>query len=316
MRQLTLLLLLSIYNQGFLKAHDKIDSTEFLIKKLVNEINQLPRTNESGQGDFKYQSQYSIDWDKKSRTLTLIDKRYRPNSEEKLSNEHIAEFDIRTLHNKGVYVKSIRQDNNISLQIFTANNNKKIKSLTYDNGEYRFGMYQDRLTIGSWDSSLINKQLNTTKELLIQIIQLNTNWGNKANPDIGKTLMSEIIKEQGFNYSSITFEQNDDSPLFLNSTVEEPALFLGSKSDKENRELINNYIIEQIDKKGIKMKGNLSGTIIISKSGDVEDFKSFKMNETKVEKEVKTIVLSMPNWKAGKQKGNYVRTSYTILIKK
>ena len=316
MRQLTLFIFLLIFSQGLTKAQNKTDSTEFLIDRLINKVNELPRTNVSGQGDFKFQNQYSLDWKKKSKILTLIDKRYRPNSDKKLSDEHIAEFHIQSLHNNGIFVRSLRQDNNISLQIFTANNEKKIKKLTYNNGKYKFGMYHDRLIIGAWDSLVINKQLDTIKELLATIIQLNTNWNDKATPDIKKTVMPELIKKPGFKYSSITYEQNDESPLFLNSTIEEPALFLDSKSNTDNRGKINKYIIEQIDGKGIKMTGNLSGTIIVSKSGDVEDFKSFNMNKAKVEKAVKAIILTMPKWKAGKQKGDYVRTSHTILIKK
>mgnify|MGYP006154457633 CR=1 FL=1 len=316
MRQFTLLILLLIFNIGFIKAQVDTDSTEQLINQLIDKVNELPRTNVSGQGDYKFQSQYSLDWNKRSKTLTLIDERFRPNSEDKLSDEYIDELKIKTLHINGVFVRSLWQDNNLSLQIFTANNDKKIKGLTYVNGEYRFGMWHDRLTIGTWDSSVISKQLNTIKELIIKIVQLNTDWKDKATPDIKKTVMPKTIKEPGFKYSSIKYKKNEDSPLFMNSTIDEPALFLDSENDNENKEKINNYILEQIDKKGLKMKGNLSGTIIVSKSGDVEDFKSFKMNKPKIEKKVKEIVLMMPKWKAGKQKDNNVRTSHTILIKK
>jgi len=316
MKQLTLLILLLTFSQGSIKAQSDRDSTEYLIESLINIVNELPRTNVPGQSDFKFQSQYSLDWKIKSKTLTLIDKRYRPNSNKKLHDEFIIEFDIRSIHNNAVFIRSLQQDKNISFQIFTANNDKKIKTFDYINGECVFGMYHDRLTIGAWDSLVIHKQLDTIKELLVKIIQLNTDWDEKATPDIKKTVIPETIKQPGFKYSSITYEQNDESPLFLNSTIEKPALFLDSKSDMENTEIINNYIIEQIYKKGLKMKGNLSGTIIISKLGDVEDFKSFNMNKRKVEREVKTIILSMPKWKAGEQKGDYVRTSHTILIKK
>ncbi|MCB0409834.1 MAG: hypothetical protein KDD29_06410, partial [Flavobacteriales bacterium] len=168
----------------------------------------------------------------------------------------------------------------------------------------------------SWDSLLINNQLNTIKELFDKIITLNTNWDATATPDITKIVMPEIIQRSGFKYSTITYEQDDDSPLFLNSTIEEPALFLDSKTDQENSDKIKNYIIEQIDKRGLKMKGVLSGSIIISKSGAIEDFKSFNMNKPKIEQEVKEIILSMPHWKVGKHKGDNVRTDYTIFIKK
>jgi len=316
MKQLTLLLLLLTFSQGLIQAQSNRDSTEYLIERLINIVNELPRTNVSGQSDVKFQSQYSLDWEIKSKTLTLIDKRYSPNSDKKLHDEFIIEFDIQSMHNNGVFIRSLQQDKNISFQIFTANNDKKIKSLHYINGECVVGMYHDRLTIGSWDTLVVYKQLDTIRELLIKTIQLNTDWDEKATPDLKKTVIPEIIKQPGFKYSLISYEQNDESPIFLNSTIEKPALFLDSKSGMENTEIINNYIIEQIYKKGIKMKGNLSGNIIISKLGDVEDFKSFNMNKRKVEREVKKIILSMPKWKAGEQEGVYVRTSQTILIKK
>ncbi|MCB9335377.1 MAG: hypothetical protein H6586_04460 [Flavobacteriales bacterium] len=316
MRLFTLLVLLLILNVGSIKAQVETDSTEYLIGKLIDKINELPRTNVFGQGDFKFQSKYSLDWNKKTKTLTLIDKRFRPNSEDKLSDEYITDFKIEALHTKGVFMRSLLQDNNLSLQILTANNDKKIQNLTYENGKYRFGIYNDRITIGSWDSLLINNQLNTIKELFDKIITLNTNWDATATPDITKIVMPEIIQRSGFKYSTITYEQDDDSPLFLNSTIEEPALFLDSKTDQENSDKIKNYIIEQIDKRGLKMKGVLSGSIIISKSGAIEDFKSFNMNKPKIEQEVKEIILSMPHWKVGKHKGDNVRTDYTIFIKK
>lgn len=314
MRHFTILILFIIFNQGLTRAQNKLDSTTYLINRLIEKVNSLPRTNISGQGDFLFQSGYSINLDKGK--LTLIDKRYEPNSDKELLDKHITEIDISCLHKNGIYVKSLHNDKNISLQFFTANNDKKIKSLIFNNGEYRFGMYHDRLTIGAWDSSEINNQLDAIKDLLVKIIQLNTDWDDKTTPDIKKIVMPETIKQPDSKYSTITYELNADSPLFLNSTIEEPALFLDAKSDNGNRIKINDYVLEQINKNGIKLNGNLSGTIIISKSGKIEDFKSFNINKPKTEQEIKEIILSMPEWKAGKHKGEYVRTSHTILIKK
>lgn len=316
MRQLVILISFLFFNHGMIKAQENLDSTTHLISRLIEKVNNLPRTNISGQGDFSFQGEYSLSWDKKKRILTLTEKRYQPNSEKKMPDQQVTEIDIQYLHRKGVYVKSLDNDSNISLKVFTANNDRKIKRSIYVNGASNFGMYHDRFTIGSWDSLALKAELDTIKKVIIEILDLHTTWEESDSPDIKKIVVPEPINQPGFKSFTITHEQNDGSPIFLNSTIEEPALFMDAKSANDNLKKINDYVFEHIKKNGIKFNGKLSGILFISESGKIEDFKSLNMNRRRTEQLVREIILSMPQWKAGKHNGEYVRVTHTILIKK
>ena len=81
-------------------------------------------------------------------------------------------------------------------------------------------------------------------------------------------------------------------------------MFLNSQKDSENRDNIENYILKNLNYKNMKFKGAFSAIIIISKSGKVENVKTFNTNNRKIDEEIKNIILSMPTWKPGKHLNN------------
>lgn len=297
-------------------AQAQQDTINLIVQKVVDQINTLPKSNITGKGDFVFQHKYVAQWVDSNQSIILYDKRYKPNSSYLLGDEHITIIKLQSLHTSGVLVRSTMNDKNISLQLFTANNMLNIKSLTYMKGEYRFGMFFDRTTIGYWDSSLVKEQLNNIQSNLIDAINILSNWDVADSPDLEKTIKPEVIKTRGVKYSSIKYEQNEESPLFARSSLDVPALFLDAKDDDETDIRVNEYLLKQLKQRGIKFKGRFSGSIVISETGTIEDFKSFKNNSKKVEQVLTQIILDMPDWKAGTKDGKSVRSTYLVYLKK
>ena len=105
-------------------------NTESIDKK-VSQINvileSLPKTNISGKGNNQYQSKYKLTFSSIDNKLTLSDTRYNAQSDEKRPEYSINEFYLNDLHKDGIVVRSLNNDENLSLQIFTSNNANKRK---------------------------------------------------------------------------------------------------------------------------------------------------------------------------------------------
>lgn len=304
------------FNTLIISAEANNDTINLLANDLIKQLNDLPLTKIEGHIDNKFQSKYLVKWNRKKQILIFKEKRFNPNSKNKLTDEFLIEIKIESLHPKGILLQDFNNDSSLSFQLFTAQNLKKIKTIHRINGKATFGMYYDRFTIGSWDSLEYFIQLQKIKKLIVQIVKLKTKWNDKDIPDFLLNIKPEPIKQPNTKLFYIEYEQNDESPLYENSTLEEFALFLDANNEKENIEKIESYFFEEIDNIDISFKGRLSGSIIVSESGKVEDFISFNMNNPKTEKKAKEIFMSMPNWKAGKYKGKNVRTTTTIMITK
>lgn len=126
---------------------------------------------------------------------------------------------------------------------------------------------------------------------------------------------SAVVGQPKSTHLSPTYDQKDSVPLYLNPTLEAPALFGGATTLKESSDRINQHIAHEIEKRELTIRGTLAGTIIVSATGEVEDFRSFGMNKLKIEKVVREIILSMPAWRIGKQQDVPVRISQTIMLK-
>ncbi len=292
----------------------KSDSTEYLAQKLIKEFDKLPRTLPMGKDDWESVSEYSMDWHPKSMLLGINVLTYTPEGE-KLPAEFKVALDVRTLHKEGIQIRNHLSDSTLNLDVRTANNDQKIKQYVYKNGGYVFGSNQDGYGIGPWDSSVVYSQLSTIKILLRDIVRLNTDWGDEDRPDFTLVQMPEMISEPGRKEYSVQIDQDIDAPIYMNQTLDSPALFKTAKSANDNDDLVNAYILEKLKEQGVEFTGLISFMIILSDSGEVEDVKLYKMNEPKVEAAVKEIVIAMPKWKPGLKDGSPARASENFIIR-
>jgi protein TonB len=63
-----------------------------------------------------------------------------------------------------------------------------------------------------------------------------------------------------------------------------------------------------------KIQGKVFVQFVINKDGNVEDVKLAKGVDPLLDEAAMNIVKSMPQWKPGKQRGQYVKVSFTIPI--
>ncbi|WKN45079.1 hypothetical protein [Tunicatimonas pelagia] len=243
-----------------------------------------------------------------------MDERTKLDSITKSKDKYQYRIRIKDLHRDGIVIKDFFQNQKVSLQIFTAKNANKIKVTAFVDNKPTLSLYQDRLTLGSWDSAHIYSELAEIQKTLVRILNLETRWDISDKPDTARIISNIRERPNASRFQTIDYQRSNDKPIFLNATVEEPALFTGARNESESKAKINQYIIDHTTQKGVKFEGQFSGAVVISETGEVVSFVSSKMNRLKVEKAIEEIILSMPTWKVAYHQGKPVQVSQIIFI--
>ncbi|MDX2305600.1 MAG: hypothetical protein NW226_22520 [Microscillaceae bacterium] len=316
MKKILLLILVFITFQSLSIAQTKTNAPHNLINELVSGINHLPLTNIVVEEGISFQSKYSLNWNAEKQLFILTDTRFKPHTAQKLREELYTEINPQHLHSQGVLLKSFLNDQQLSLQLFTAKNDLKIFSSGFMEGAYIYGMYYDRFTLGKWDSAQFYPQLKMIQETFKPYIEQQTDWKEEQSPDFNAMVFPQTVRLADFSYVLPVPDLSDVSIHIPNSTANEPALFLTASQESENKALLTEFLLSELENRQVTWTGEISGVLIISKTGLVENFQSFNLNKTPIEKEVKNIILGMPNWKPAKHQGRLVKVNFAFSLKK
>ncbi|MCK4663484.1 MAG: energy transducer TonB [Bacteroidales bacterium] len=105
-------------------------------------------------------------------------------------------------------------------------------------------------------------------------------------------------------------EEDEDAPIFF--IVEDMPEFPGG--DLELRKFIaQNVKYPEIAKEN-GIQGKVFIQFVVNKKGLVEKVKVMRGVDPSLDKEAIRVILSMPKWKPGKQRGKAVKVSYTVPI--
>lgn len=304
------IILISNYNYG-----QTLNNVNNQIDTFILLFNNLPKTNITGKENFEYQSKYSIKWNVKRGNVTIEETRFIPNSNEDAPDSYEYSFNINSLHKNGIFVKSLYDSTACNLLIFTAKNSNKIRAKVNADNKQKFVSFNDRFQLGSWDKAEYFEQLNELQKILISIVNNYNNWSDEQKPDLKKKMNPYFYDLSGIGNLSVDFKFDHGSPVFINSTIDQPALFNNSESEKGNQKIIKKYLKKEFKNNKISLSDKIIGSIIISNTGQVEDFLSLSYIETDIESKIKGIILKMPKWKAGVHENEYVRTSQNFEIK-
>lgn len=270
-----------------------------LIDSLITKVNNLPKTNTIGKNDIATQSKYNLEWNNHKQVFQLTDVRYKPNSNELRSDKYTIEFKIQNLHNQGLILNS-SFNNGLELIIFTAKNSTNFKYKIYNNEAFVFKLNQDRLKIGAWDSNEIYTRLDTIRNILTQLISLNTRWTEIDKP---KTNINTVENDGVIN----------NSP-YLNATIDSPALFGNAKNQTTNALEVERFILNEYSKNGVSLKGKYIINFIIDEFGNIDSYKFLYSTNKKIVSDLKNIITLMPKWTPGIQNNQPVKTTENITI--
>lgn len=270
-----------------------------LIDSLITRINNLPKTNTLGKNDIATQSKYNLEWNKIRQVFQLTDVRYKPNSNELRSDKYTVEFKIQNLHNQGLNLNS-SFNNGLELIIFAAKNSTNFKYKVYNKEAFVFKINQDRLKIGAWDSIEIYTRLDTIRDILTQLISLNTKWSESEKPKM--------------NFNTLENDSVLKNSPYLNATIDSPALFGNAKNQTANAIEIERFILNEYSKNGVSLKGKYIINFIIDEFGNIDSYKFLYSTNKKIASDIKNIITLMPKWTPGIQNNQPVKTTENFTI--
>jgi hypothetical protein len=281
------LLIISSILSTYCNAQSKSDR-EILLRQVDSLFNELPKTLVDGRHDYKYQRNFEFKCVTKDE-IEIIDFRYKPNSSVRVG------------------------DSLYSLQIITSGNKGNIKQEVYNDSSLIMAFEQDRVTVGKWNADYYST-LETLQTSFSELIKLVSPKEVRVQP-IQKAKATDFkIVSLPSATNSISQEIDTANPLFNYKSVEIPASFNSSKNFEETNKMVEAYIRDNLDMKGLIPNGVLSGAIIIGDKGRVEEFQSLKRNTIEIEEEASKIINNMPNWSPAQHNNKKVRTSYLLFI--
>ncbi|MCF8347847.1 MAG: hypothetical protein K9G61_03440 [Bacteroidales bacterium] len=289
---------------------------DYEIDKFVRIFNNLPITSVTGKENFEYQSKYFLKWNKKNGDIKIKETRYKPNSKKKAPDNYQYSFNVSSIHNEGIFIKSIYGSGTVNLIIYSMNNNKTIRKKAKTGNRKRMILYDDRFTFGPWEEETILDQLTETKNSLVLISGTENVCTSENKPDINMKSKPYYYDLSRIGGLSVEFKFDDGEPVFINSTLDNPALISGSESEKENIKIIEKYITKELKKQSVILPNEILGYVIISKDGVYEDFVPLTDIELSTIRSLEKILSSMPEWTAGIHNEENVRISQVIRIKK
>ncbi len=309
-----ILIIIAILNSGYLFSQTKNDISK-QIDQFVSMFNYLPITSIFGKEGYEYQSKYHMEWDKKNGVIKIKEIRYEPNSDKKAVDSYNYTFSVSALHKDGILNRNVYGSNTVNLLIYTANNDRMIRKKVYFKQKKRIILYDDRLKFGPWELQTTLESLTEIKELLISIVEMKNVCTAENKPDFSKKISPYMYDLKRIGNLAVDFKYDDGEPVYINSTLENPALITDSKSEKRNRKILGKYLQQELISKGIKISDKILGYIIISNYGRFEAFVPLTIVDPLTLKKLEEILERMPYWKAGVHEGENVRISQVIELK-
>ena len=155
------------------------------------------------------------------------------------------------------------------------------------------------------DVKFIGKNLDGTECVLVR----------KADGSV-RRYMEKEIGENEHNIAIEVIKEDANYDVDLENTVffivEEMPEFPGGEEELLKFVTENTKYPEVAKEK--KIQGKVFVQFVINKDGNVEDVKLAKGVDPLLDEAAMNIVKSMPQWKPGKQRGQYVKVSFTIPI--
>lgn len=279
------------------------------INSLIDEVNSLPKTLESGFPEYRKQVKYTLK--KRGKVdLVLYDDCYKPKSTTRTVESYVTRIKITDLHPDGVHLWYNNDSSTISLMLFTANNTNSIKQKGYVNHSLSLRNYQDRVAIGSWKTDIVYDQLNRISELLKVCIADKTSWTETDRPHTKP--ISAIYTSKNKSHPIDTTREH----TLMNISLKRPALFENAKTAKENNTYVSKYVVDKLIEKDIRLKKDAYVEITINQKGEVVKADVLNTIESHYKKAIEEIILSMPNWKSGTYNESNLNISQNIIIKK
>lgn len=278
------------------KSFGQIDSIKYYIKNLVTEFNNLPKTNIDEIAGVKFQYKHKMEYVFPENFIQITTEYYRPNSNEKTGEVTTFDFFLKDLHINSLRRLDDFNNSNIFLQLFTSNNDYKIKVNFYDDGVFKLGQQIDRVSVGRWHKDSINQPLLEIETYFNKLLFIYSDSSKFTKPNFN----IEIDWQKANPGRKIEKKSaSSESSVLINSAITKPALFLKAKTIEENKIELKKYILAELAKKNIQFKGKYGALITIDENGNIKNVNSYKLNTVIIEDIINQILNNMPAWEPG-----------------
>ena len=199
---------------------------------------------------------------------------------------------------KALYVLPIAAFAAIAFANCSKTESENIQDFTYDKTVLQYLPKEG-------DVKFIGKNLDGTECVLVR--KADGSVRRYMEKEIGENehhIAIEVIKEDA------NYDVDLENTVFF--IVEEMPEFPGGEEELLKFVTENTKYPEVAKEK--KIQGKVFVQFVINKDGNVEDVKLAKGVDPLLDEAAMNIVKSMPQWKPGKQRGQYVKVSFTIPI--
>lgn len=302
---LTHSLFISLYGQN---KHVEISS---LLNEIKESINNLPKSP-----DNYFDSEYDFVFDENEYAITVTDIHFEKGSKKKRKDFNIYTLKLSDLDPNAILIDQDTTYNTAEIRFFTMNNTASITQRVSVSGKIRSTSYQDRMTLGKWDTPLVLIELEKIKDLFSKAI-IRYYEGN-----LPKGIKTDIGPLKFFNVQNgteeikvIEIKQPEDESEAIYTIVEKMPLFKSSSNQEESNDLVNKYVKQKVKEDEFNAKGIIYISFVVNQSGEIEKINVLRGINSECDNKVIEYIKHMPTWTPGEQRGKKVKVQYTIPIK-
>ncbi|NRB63358.1 MAG: energy transducer TonB [Saprospiraceae bacterium] len=302
---MTLSTFLTSYGQT---KQEKISS---LLNEIKESINNLPKPP-----DNYFDSKYDFVFDDSEYLITVTDIHFEKGTKKKRKDFNIYTFKLSDLDPNAILLVEDSSNNTVEIRFFTMNNIAAITQRVSVSGKIRSTSYQDRMTLGKWDTPSVLIEIEKIKKLFSKVIlsYYNGKLPEAISTDTGP-LKFFSVQNASEEIKVIEIKQPKDESEAIYTIVEKMPLFDGSNNQKESTDLVNAYLKQKVKDEEFNVKGIVYISFIVNQKGETENVEVLRGINPNCDNKTIKYIEDMPKWTPGEQRGKKVKVKYTLPIK-
>ncbi len=304
---LTLTLIISIKNLSgqdskFVKAH--LDSAKSIIANLPKSFSA------------NHESKYELDYNKKFNQITITDFHFKKNSNEKTVDYNTYTFDLSDIDPNFIIIKQNEKNKHLYIQLFSIDNEPKIKQEVYVKGVKRLSSIQDRVTLGTFYDNSFPQIENLKSHIAIAIKELLGDKALKKYSTNSENMEVMTVNNKSGHTSTINIPNpsENEEPKYVFGTFETSPTFDGATTREEIDAKLKIFFDKKIKIDSPKNNGTVYVSFIIDKGGNTTNIKILRG----ADKALNDLAIKYCNdlkWTPGIIEGQKVLTTYMTAIK-
>lgn len=281
-----------------------------IIGKLTDELNIKIGEMPLAEGpDSKIR--YSFKFDEQSNKFTVFASHYHMDNKTKLNQRTIVDFKLSDINPGSIRYNMIEDSNQISIICSSIDNNLIIRERSVLNGELLSTTKKDNFSFGKWMLDEDWDEVRTINRLFSEAI-FTAHYGDLSKNTLIEDEYGEVlvITDTSGNWRNDENTPEDEEVFTL---VEQMPEYPGGWKAFES--YIKNNLKHPDQKRKKKRHGKVFVNFIVEKDGSLSNPKILHSIGDEFDKETVRLIMGMPKWNPGFQRGKAERVSYNLQIK-